>query len=220
MAQKEKPALKNRIEHPITIAVSMRVDVIESYGETRDALDENLYRWLTKAGCLPVPVPNTLIEDDMLEAWFEKIKPEAIVLSGGNNIGDFKNRDETERFLLDKAKELHIPLLGICRGMQMMAVWAGEELQPVDGHVRTRHNLTSETDGFSMPESVNSYHDYGVMTVPRDFVLIARNDDGVIEAIRHSILPIEGWMWHPEREKEFNTADFENLKRLIETKNK
>jgi len=204
----------------MTVAVSMRVDVIELYGETRDALDENLYRWLTKAGCLPVPVPNTLIEDDKLEAWLEKISPEAIVFSGGNNIGDFKNRDETERYLLEKAKEQHIPLLGICRGMQMIAVWAGEELQPVDGHVRTRHKLTSITGGFSMPDSVNSYHDYGVMMVPRDFELIARKEDGVIEAMRHKELPMEGWMWHPEREKEFNTADFENLKRLIEAKNK
>jgi len=210
--------LKNRIEHPITVVVSMRVDVIESYGETRDALDENLYRWLTKAGCLPVPVPNTLIEDNTLETWFKKINPEAIVLSGGNNIGDFKNRDETERFLLEKAKVLHIPVLGICRGMQMMAVWAGEELQPVKGHVRTRHKLTEVIDRFSMPETVNSYHDFGMMTVPAQFAVIACNEDGVIEAMRHQTLPMEGWMWHPEREKEFSEEDFANFQRLIKTR--
>lgn len=210
--------MKNRIEHPITVAVSLRVDVIESYGETRDALDENLYRWLTKAGCLPVPVPNTLVEDNTLETWFEKINPEAIVLSGGNNIGDFTNRDETERYLLGKAKERHIPVLGICRGMQMMAVWAGEELQPVKGHVRTRHKLTAETGRFSMPDTVNSYHDFGLMEVPENFEVIARTEDGVIEAMRHKELPMEGWMWHPEREKEFSEADFENLKRLLETR--
>jgi len=196
----------------------MRVDVIESYGETRDALDENLCRWLTKAGCLPVPVPNTLIEDNTLKAWFETISPDTIVLSGGNNIGDFKNRDETERFLLETSRQKKIPLLGICRGMQMMAVWAGEELQPVEGHVRTRHKLASETDGFSMPESVNSYHDFGMMTVPENFEVIARNDDGIIEAIGHKYLPMEGWMWHPEREKEFSSEDIENLKRLIESR--
>jgi len=196
----------------------MRVDVIESYGEIRDALDENLYRWLTKAGCLPVPVPNTLIEDDTLESWFETIKPEAVVLSGGNNIGDFQNRDETERSLLESSREKKIPLLGICRGMQMMAVWAGEKLQTVEGHVRTRHKLISETDRFSMPESVNSYHDFGVMTVPAQFEVIARNEDGVIEAMRHNKLPMEGWMWHPEREKEFSEDDFANFQRLIKTR--
>ena len=215
MAPNEKPALNKHKEQRITVAVSMRVDVVSSYGETRDSLDENLYRWLTLAGCLPVPVPNTLVEEDLLKEWFDIISPDAIVLSGGNNIGDFKNRDETEIFLLEKSGEKKIPLLGICRGMQMMAVWAGEELHPVEGHVRTRHELKSEVDGFKIPKTVNSYHDFGLLRVAENFKVIARNEDGVIEAIRHKNLPIEGWMWHPEREKEFSKEDLENFKRLI-----
>lgn len=200
------------------VAVSMRVDVIEAYGETRDALDENLFRWLGGAGCLPAPVPNTLIERGLLDEWLESVKPDAIVLSGGNNIGEQLNRDNTERFLLDVASERNIPVLGICRGMQMMAVWAGEELNQVEGHVRTRHKLIAEIDGFLMPESVNSYHDFGLMVVPRNFEVIARNEDGVIEAMGHKELPMEGWMWHPERELEFNAADVENLRRLLESR--
>ena len=197
------------------VAVSLRVDVIESYGEVRDALDENLFRWLTHTGCIPVPVPNTLVEEDLLGVWLEKIKPGAIVLSGGNNIGDVRNRDKTELFLLDKAKSEKIPLLGICRGMQMIAVWAGEKLYPVNGHVRTRHLLKSELDNRQFPETVNSYHDFGLLSVPENFDVMAQNEDGVIEAMRHNELPVEGWMWHPEREEEFNAEDTENFKRLI-----
>ena len=215
MASKKETVVKEAEENRITVAVSLRVDVIKSYGEVRDALDENLFRWLTLAGCMPMPVPNTLIEENLLERWFEKVNPGAIVLSGGNNIGEIGNRDETELFLLEKAKSEKIPLLGICRGMQMIAVWAGEKLHPVEGHVGTRHQLKSELVNKHLPESVNSYHDFGLLSVPDHFDIIARDEDGVIEALCHKELPIEGWMWHPEREQEFSTIDLENFKRLI-----
>ena len=33
----------------------------------------------------------------------------------------------------------------------------------------------------------------------KDFEILAKAKDGVIEAIRHQKLPIEAWMWHPEK---------------------
>jgi N5-(cytidine 5'-diphosphoramidyl)-L-glutamine hydrolase len=198
--------------------VSMRVDVVESYGEVRDALDENLFRWLSEAGFMPVPVPNILVEMGQFENWLEQIQPELIVLSGGNNIGDFPQRDRTETELLNYAAEHHIPLLGICRGMQMIAKWKGTDLVPVTGHVRTRHYLRSESDTISLPESVNSYHDFAIMNCPDGFEVVTRSDDGYPEAIKHKSLPIEGWMWHPEREPEFAELDIINLNRLANSK--
>lgn len=47
------------------------------------------------------------------------------LLSGGNDIGKIDERDKTERRLLDYASDRALPALGLCRGMQMMALWAG-----------------------------------------------------------------------------------------------
>lgn len=205
---KKKPSRKIAI-------VSMRVDVIESYGEVRDALDQNLFRWLTAAGFIPFPVPNTLVKSGQLSSWIDTVQPNLIVLSGGNNIGDFTHRDQTETDLLDFASAHKVPLLGICRGMQMIAHWAGEDLLPVNGHVRERHYLNSGIKSIKLPSSVNSYHDFGLKNCPTGFDIIARSDDGFIEAITHKELPMEGWMWHPEREDHFAEEDIKNVQRLV-----
>jgi len=197
------------------VAVSMRVDIIESYGEIRDAVDENLFRWLTKAGFLPVPVPNTLEETGALKSWIDVIRPDCFVLSGGNNIGDFPRRDQTELEIIDYSVVNKKPLLGICRGMQMIAKWAGEETVAVTGHVRTRHQLNSEIESIRLPESVNSYHDFAVESCPDGFKVIARSEDGFLEAFKHKSFPIEGWMWHPEREVEFSPVDYNNIRKLF-----
>ena len=72
------------------VAVSQRVDWIESRSEFRDALDQRLYDFLLDTGFLPYPVPNALkfSKTDLITEWLENIVPNAIVLSGGNNIGE------------------------------------------------------------------------------------------------------------------------------------
>ncbi|TDR73537.1 gamma-glutamyl-gamma-aminobutyrate hydrolase family protein [Paludibacterium purpuratum] len=191
------------------VAVSQRVDVYPERQERRDALDQALCAWLLAAGYLPVPVPN-LAKTPALHAWFSAVRPEAIVLSGGNDIGKCPDRDASEVFLLEQAQSLHLPLLGICRGMQMLAHWLGTELQPIDGHVRTRHQLYGEIEG-----EANSYHTIGVVGCPRDCRVLACSEDDRIEAVAHRSLPWEGWMWHPEREPIWAARDLERLRQLF-----
>lgn len=191
-------------------AVSQRVDVVSDRGEKRDSLDQRLTNLLSIAGIWPILVPNTLVSRNELGDWLDAISPSGIVLSGGNNIGEFPERDETERFLLDRASEKSLPVLGICRGMQMMAVWAGGSLKQVTGHVRSRHKLTGE-----ITDEVNSYHDYSPAECPPSFEVMARSEDGEIEAIRHSSLPWQGWMWHPEREAETSASDIARIRALL-----
>lgn len=189
-----------------TVAISQRVDAYPDRNERRDALDQRLCQWLVAAGYLPVPVPNGL-GLDRLQIWLSTVEPASIILSGGNDIGEAVERDNTEHQLLIHAQECSMPVLGICRGMQMMAVWAGGVLKPVKGHSRTRHEVCGELVG-----EVNSFHNYSLAACPAGFSVTARAEDGCIEAIRHESLAWEGWMWHPEREVIFMPQDIQRLK--------
>lgn len=199
---------------PLLAVVSQRVDILHDRGERRDALDQALCQWISLIGCLPVPVPNRLIDNNdlaiSLRHWLDALMPSVIVLSGGNDIGEIAERDLTECHLLDYAAFNNLPVLGICRGMQMMAVWGGASLKSVNGHVRTRHQLRGE-----LTSEVNSFHNYSLDEYPSDFEVLAWSEDGIIEAIRHKSLPWEGWMWHPERENVFLAEHLDRGKRLF-----
>ena len=200
------------------VAVTQRVDFVSGRDERRDALDQRLTRWLSAASLVPVPVPNRLyvatpneeVQFERLEGWVSSIRPEGIVFSGGNDIGSCMERDLTESWLLDFAKNSRVPVLGICRGMQMLTHWAGGKLRTVEGHVGTRHRLVGR-----ITSEVNSYHNFALADCPNEFDVLASCEDGEIEAIAHNSLPWEGWMWHPEREETFSEHDLKRINSLF-----
>jgi putative glutamine amidotransferase len=203
-----------------TVAVSQRIDDYPERNERRDALDQNLSSFLITSGFIPISVPNRLTKQvvepsaenqNELGSWLEIFNPNAILLSGGNDVGSCIDRDCTEKGLIDFASKRNLPVLGICRGMQMMATLAGSNLREVSGHVRTRHIL----QGGVISGEANSYHDMSLDSCPSGYHVLATSEDGEIEAIRHDEYPWEGWMWHPEREERFDVRDVKRLRNLF-----
>ena len=67
------------------VAVSQRVDHFPDRNEARDALDQSLAAFVVICGHVPVPVPNAL--GGAIRDWLTLVRPAAVVLSGGNDIG-------------------------------------------------------------------------------------------------------------------------------------
>ena len=167
------------------VGVSQRVEIFKKYDEI------GIFRPKTKfvlfrRGLFTVPIPNVL-DDQILSQWLISLQPIALILSGGNDIGEHPKRDNVEKNLLNYSQDRNCPVLGICRGMQMMTCWAGGTLKPVDGHVAKRHSIRGEISG-----NVNSFHNFSASKCPSGFITLATSDDSEIEAFRHETLPWEG----------------------------
>lgn len=206
----------------MNIGISQRLDQVEKYMELRDSLDQRMTAWVSSMGNLPIPITNSLVDVSLpfdnqpaLEKWINAMNIDAIILSGGNDIGEMIQRDLTEKCLLNWAETNFIPVLGICRGMQMMGVYFDGVLKEVDDHVRTRHKLKFDNQKLEFADTVNSYHTQSLLRCPDNFEILAKSEDGNIEAIQHNVLPWEGWMWHPERETIFSSIDVTRFKNLI-----
>ena len=72
------------------VVISQRVDQLPDRNETRDALDQSLAAFVAICGHVPVPVPNAL--GGAIRNWLTVVHPAAVVLSGGNDIGEFGSR--------------------------------------------------------------------------------------------------------------------------------
>lgn len=128
-----------------------------------------------------------------------------ILITGGDEKGVLDD------YLIKYALDNNLPLLGICQGMQSMALYNTKNtLVDVFNHYKCNHTINIENSKLKGiigkgEITVNSYHHQQVLG-SKEFRVVARSCDGVIEAIEtdDNIFQI-GVEWHPERMNDENS---------------
>jgi len=191
------------------ILVTQRIDKIDSRSEIREGVDIKLLELCMKIGTMPISVSSIVSNNYDFNIYLQNLSFDGIILSGGNDLGSYIKRDDFENKLLKLSILKKIPVFGICRGLQIINNYEKGSLIKIDNHCNTRHLIFGES-GISSRE-VNSYHNYGITkeTLGNNLQPIAFAPDESIEAVKHLIYPWMAFMWHPERETEFNNNDLE-----------
>ncbi len=181
------------------ILISMRQDYFYNKKELRFAIDTKLIDWVLTLGFKPILATDLETLNFFLKQ--KSLKISGILLSGGNNIEKNSLRYKIEKKLTDISKKKKLPLLGLCHGLQFINSYEGGSLKKVKNHVRINHMIKSKKN---YPSKVNSYHDFSINKLGKNFKVISTSHDGEIEAISHKKFNWLGWMWHPERDKKFD----------------
>lgn len=198
-------------------------------GYRRSYVNEDYVNSVIKNGGIPYIIPFSLDKEIILE----QIKNvDGLILSGGHDVtpkfykeepmqklgGISQDRDIFDFELLRNAKELNKPVLGICRGFQIMNVYFGGNLYQdlsYDKNVFIKHDQVNspsmvshsiDVTKDSLLESligndnvmVNSFHHQIVKDVAKGFEIGAKSKDGVVESIENKDLRMIGVQWHPE----------------------
>lgn len=140
---------------------------------------------------------------------------DGILLTGGDKVG------RLDYFLIKYAIDNNLKLLGICQGMQSMALYGSEDGLVEIGDLSHNkyknycHNVklsNSKLKNILNKEvvEVNSYHKQKVLN-SNYFKIVGMSDDGIIEAVEsnNNIFQI-GLQWHPEK-----MIDYDNNSKLI-----
>ncbi len=210
------------------IGLTQRVEVIEEYGEIRDCLDQEWTTLLSEYDIIPLP---NRVND--VEGYLDSLNLDGLILTSGNDLASLDEpddpapeRDRFERHALEYAIARDIPVLGVCRGLELLTVHFGGSLSPVSDHVANNHPVDFvsffESQPIGVPErvTVNSYHDYGIKPddVPKSLEILGQSPDGTVECVRHKTHTVWGIMWHPERESPSEQLDRQLITHLFPTK--
>ncbi|MCA9691579.1 MAG: gamma-glutamyl-gamma-aminobutyrate hydrolase family protein [Myxococcales bacterium] len=195
------------------IGLTQRVEVVASYGERRDCLDQEWTTLLEALELTPVPLANRLREPARA---IEALGLDGIIFTGGNDLAFLPGatnaapeRDALEAAALDHCLARGLPALGVCRGMQRVVTHLGGALVEVTGHVATRHAISRiaaptrrDVPAVDDRDAVNSFHNFGVREGELGPALeaLALAPDGTVEALAHRDAPLLAVMWHPERD--------------------
>lgn len=179
-------------------------------------------RAVARAGAQPVIVPPAVESFERLLDALRRF--DGLILHGGGDVdprrygeersaeqlyGIVPEHDELEFLLVRAALELDLPVLAICRGVQVLNVALGGTLHQdlgTEDHWHTLHPVELESGcrtalavGTTRPEACHSVHHQALKAVSPELRVVGRADDDTVEAVE---LPGARWVvgvqWHPE----------------------
>ncbi|CDF22106.1 putative uncharacterized protein [Prevotella sp. CAG:617] len=207
------------------------IGITGNFGDKGCELAEGYFSCIEAAGGVPLVIP-VLTETSALMQILNRI--DGLMLSGGGDLnpllleqdpsprlhGVNPRRDSMELLLTRLAYDRQLPILGICRGLQVMTVALGgtvmqdiSESMPGVKLVKhdqnmprgfASHTVTAAKDSlvgrlFGTRFAVNSFHHQAVEHPGQALHVTARASDGVVEAVESTeFKPIVGVQWHPE----------------------
>jgi len=214
------------------------IGITGNYDELACKLGRGYYDSVVRAGGVPVVIP-PVADKHVLMSTLDRL--DALVLSGGGDInplwcgeepqaglhGINRERDLAELLIARLAYNRQLPMLGICRGIQTLAVALGggvcQDIQTTMKHSQqadreepthtvdiaagsTLYNIYSEagllvptTEGNGGSLAVNSFHHQAVSQTGSRFRVAATAKDGIVEAMESTeYKSIIGVQWHPE----------------------
>ena len=204
------------------------IGITGNYEDLTCKLGQGYYKSVVAAGGVPVIIP-PVADTDTIVNTLSRI--DGLILSGG---GDFnplwtgeepsvklgginKERDLPELLITRLAYNRQIPMLGICRGIQTLAIALGGEVdQDISDKGTVKHSQNADrsepTHSVTIAHdsilaqlynheriAVNSFHHQAVKAPGNQFRVVAKAADGIIEAIESTeFKSILGVQWHPE----------------------
>ena len=206
------------------------IGITANYSDIDATVRDRYYKQIINAGGVPVIIPpfaDTAIIADTLE------KVDGILLTGGGDYNPLwcgeepspklhninKERDAAELILTRLAYNKQIPMLGICRGIQTLAMALGGHVaQDISSQATIKHSQDADREEathsviieegsilFSIYHNrigslpVNSFHHQAVDNPGSLFRATAHSKDGIIEAIESTEYKnVMGVQWHPE----------------------
>ena len=195
------------------ILITQRFEKIGKFNEYRDNIDTRLPSLIQKLGYTPILVPNSL---NNLSKFVKEISPNGIILSGGGDALKKDLRYFIENKLIKISINKNIPIIGICRGAQVLNIFFGGKLKRISNHVRKQHRIFGPLVN-KVNVKVNSYHDYGFFkkTLGKKLKLLAYSSDEVVKSFCHNHYNFLGIMWHPERNKNLKNFDRNLIKKYF-----
>lgn len=168
--------------------------VVDNY----DSFVYNLVQYLAQLGAEVVVRRNDDVRPDELDA----LGVDGVLVSPGP--GTPEDAGQTMAFV-SACAERRLPLLGVCLGHQAIGAVFGA---PVVRAPELLHGKTSEVEhdgtgvlaGLPSPFIATRYHSLAVeaAALPAEIAVTGRTPSGIVMAMRHTTLPIEGVQFHPE----------------------
>lgn len=209
----------------LTLLLAPLIGITSGLKDGYDTVPSNYYEAVIAAGGIPVAIPHNALwlldqVDGLVVTGGEDVDPARYGQEPLNNTVSVNSpRDTSDFAIVGRAMELGMPILGVCRGMQLLNVACGGSLvQDIptqvpgtlghSGHSKDRPHLVKINSGTKIFDivgrdtlSVNSLHHQAVQNPGKGLRVVGRTADGVaemLESTRGSKLDIIGVQSHPE----------------------